>query len=217
MPQYQHPDVYVEYVPGTPPIAGVGTSTAAFIGVADVAANDMPLMPGSDTTRYPLAALNTPTLVTNWSQFKNNFGDILAANNTLAHAVYGFFINGGTAAYVVRVSALGTTEVTAALRTLEPIDEVALVAAPGVEDNTAAAVITHCELMGDRFAILDGHVTTTISVPSIKGTLGTSSYAAIYFPYIQVYDPVTEGNINLPPSGHMAGIYARVDATRGVH
>jgi phage tail sheath protein FI len=44
-----------------------------------------------------------------------------------------------------------------------------------------------------------------------------SDYAALYFPWIQVFDPATKARVFVPPSGHVAGIYARVDATRGVH
>src|SRR5918912_55801 len=114
MPQYLTPGVYVEEVPsGIKPIAGVGTSTAGFIGTvaADV---DMPLLPGrtglrSDGTpepadHYPLAPEGTPQLVDSWESFRNGFGDIQAGNSTLAHAVYGFFNNGGTRCYVSRVA-----------------------------------------------------------------------------------------------------------------
>ena len=44
-----------------------------------------------------------------------------------------------------------------------------------------------------------------------------SSYAALYYPWIQVMDPATNRPIQIPPSGHMAGVWARNDATRGVH
>jgi phage tail sheath protein FI len=44
-----------------------------------------------------------------------------------------------------------------------------------------------------------------------------SSYAALYYPWIQVMDPITNRPMNIPPSGHMAGIWARNDTTRGVH
>ena len=49
------------------------------------------------------------------------------------------------------------------------------------------------------------------------GRSEAGSYAAVYFPWLQVFDPVTETIINVPPSGHITGIYARSDATRGVH
>jgi Bacteriophage tail sheath protein len=44
-----------------------------------------------------------------------------------------------------------------------------------------------------------------------------SKYAALYWPRIKVFDPASGQNIYVPPSGHMAGIWARTDGTRGVH
>jgi phage tail sheath protein FI len=68
----------------------------------------------------------------------------------------------------------------------------------------------------NRFAILD-------SPKDIKGGLDKvpkprdTQYGAFYFPWIQVYDPAKNDNVFIPPSGHMAGIYARTDTVRGVH
>lgn len=235
MPVYLAPGVYVEEVPGTPPIAGVGTSTAAFIGEVDTTAPfQMPLKAGSATDRFTVAALNTAVLVTNFDQFKNNFGSFQAGNQVLAHAVFGFFLNGGNRCYVIRVADLDNAgEVTNALLQLAKIDEIAIVAAPGaLTADVQLAVIEHCEGLQDRFAIIDGQVTTTIDVPSIQGTVRDSNYAALYFPRVQITDqtlvveagqPIEEwktaagARLFLPPSAHMAGIYARVDETRGVH
>lgn len=84
MPQYLSPGVYVEEKQaGVRPIEGVGTAVAAFVGFA---------------AQGPY----TPQLVTNWSQFTSTFGDFLPGSY-LAHAVYGFFNNGGGACYVVRI------------------------------------------------------------------------------------------------------------------
>jgi phage tail sheath protein FI len=86
MPTYKAPGVYIEELPATGPISGVGTSTAAFIG---------PALDGP---------INVPTKITNWSQFKDNFGGYISApRHYMAHAVEGFFRNGGTVAYIVRV------------------------------------------------------------------------------------------------------------------
>src|SRR5262249_47358360 len=49
------------------------------------------------------------------------------------------------------------------------------------------------------------------------GRSEAGSYGAVYFPWIQVFDPASSAIISVPPSGHLAGIYARNDATRGVH
>lgn len=228
MPQYLSPGVFVEEVAGTPPIVGVGTSTAAFIGQVDPAATNpppgsepfqMPLLPGSSSSRYTLTPVDTPTLVTSWDQFKTRFGDFHNANKTLAHAVFGFFNNGGTRCWVTRINDItNATQVGNALKQFEAIDEIAIVACPGaLSDAVRLAVIEHCEGMLDRFAILDGLVTTTITPAAIQGAVKDSDFAALYFPRIQVFDPVTNDLGFVHPSGHMAGVYARVDSERGVH
>ncbi|MEZ4731298.1 MAG: phage tail sheath subtilisin-like domain-containing protein [Caldilineaceae bacterium] len=236
MPQYLAPGVYVEEVPVSPPIAGVGTSTAGFIGAvtvkppADGEPAPPPLMPykpgrpedpdnPKPEDRYELVGENDAQRITSWDQFKTKFGDFHQANLTLAHAVYGFFNNGGTACYVTRVNDAGdATAVGEALKQFEAIDEIAIVAVPGALAQTVQlAVIEHCERMRDRFAILDGQETTTITPSAIQGPLRDSEYAALYYPRLNVFDPVSGKQLAVHPSGHMAGIYARVDAQRGVH
>ncbi|MCB9101755.1 MAG: phage tail sheath family protein [Anaerolineales bacterium] len=164
---------------------------------------------------------------TNFGEFKKHFGDFTADENQnrLAHAVYGFFNNGGTRCYVARVE--NEAKVEAVLEKFEAIDEIAIVAAPGlVEDSTRTAIVSHCEKMEDRFAVLDSKemdISQSLTKEEIKPPAPTN-YAAFYFPRIKVFDPVTkamdpkgDGQILVPPSGHIAGIYARVDASRGVH
>jgi uncharacterized protein len=235
MPQYLAPGVYVEEVPSSvQPIAGVGTSTAGFIGEANDI--DMPLQPGrfvSDSLgvpikdslgnvtpiAYDLAEEGVPHLITSWESFKNHFGDFQDGNAALAHAVYGFFNNGGTRCWVVRTDgAVDTSAVTDALAAFEAIDEIALVAVPGAVDSEIhSALIAHCERMGDRFAILDGNDTGEYTADDIQADTPNSTYAAMYYPRIEVFDPVTKGRIYVAPSGHVAGIYARIDTERGVH
>jgi uncharacterized protein len=82
---YQSPGVYVEEVAaGARPIEGVGTAVAAFVGLAE------------------FGDFNTPTLISNWTQFITKFGGFLEGSY-LAQAVYGYFMNGGGNCYVVRV------------------------------------------------------------------------------------------------------------------
>jgi len=81
-------------------------------------------------------------------------------------------------------------------------------------------MIAHCERLGDRVAILDSPPDMTPQ--EIKkwrmDTAGfDSSYAALYYPWVKVMDPATEQVIQIPPSGHLAGVWARNDNTRGVH
>jgi phage tail sheath protein FI len=231
MPNYFAPGVYVEEVPPVArPIAGVGTSTAAFIGVAD---------------RLDAALVGKPTKFTSWGEFSTFIKGAGAtdttpiftvANRTLALAIFGFFNNGGTTCYVVPVAqAADMANLTPLLQTLEPIDDIAIVAAPGVEEAARKVqIMDHCFAMEDRVALLDGvKAPASDSAPAdIYGaampgggptTPDRFSYGAIYFPWVKVFNPLfKEGGaepklVDQPPSGHIAGIWARVDATRGVH
>ncbi|MGE5412134.1 MAG: phage tail sheath family protein, partial [Clostridiales bacterium] len=239
MPVYLYPGVYVEEVPPLArPISGVGTSTAGFVGVVmdDV---KMPLKPGSTSDNFTVSPVGKPQLITGWEQFKNNFGDFQSqkkgtggAGGTagwsdddykaylkLQHAVYGFFNNGGTICWVIRVKTSNDlANLADLLNEFEPIDDIAIVAVPGaIAKEQQNAIIDHCENMMDRVAILDGNQATSFTVDAIKDGTRDSSYAALYFPWIKVFDPVSQTNISQPPSGHLAGIYAKVDAERGVY
>jgi phage tail sheath protein FI len=340
MPTYLSPGVYVEEVSsGSKPIEGVGTAVAAFVGFAEK------------------GPVNEPTLVTNWTQFTQSFGEFIE-DSYLAHAVYGYFLNGGGAAYVVRIGADGDgeappayAELTAAAdsgkpafsakalaagaegnditvevvdasepsednfklvvmkggrvaetydnvttkrgpnnlttrvkaeskliqieetkggglavptrgqvtlggggatpvhvsptdyvgssadRTgfagLEAVDEVTMLSVPdllaaferGMIDAEGfkavqLAMIAHCELMSDRVAILDtppGLNAQQVKEWRVDHAGYDSKYAALYWPRIKVMDPLQGKAIFVPPSGHVAGIWARNDDTRGVH
>jgi phage tail sheath protein FI len=81
-------------------------------------------------------------------------------------------------------------------------------------------MIAHCELMGDRMAIIDPPPALNpqaIRTWRMDAAGYDSKYAALYYPWVQVLDPATGTNAYIPPSGHMAGVWARTDATRGVH
>ena len=357
MPSYLSPGVYVEEIDsGSKPIEGVATAVAAFVGFARK------------------GEFNKPTLVTNWTQFTENFGGFIEGSY-LAHSVFGYFANGGTIAYVVRIgaeanrsnaqialpAATGGTEpafkvvaldrgeagnqleveiadasqgppadtfkltvtrkpgekggetepveefdnltmksgvqnafkvVNAQSNTiqleapepgvatttrpasgpmtlaggvatkggplypvtkaeyvgdpaertgfggLEEIDEVTMVCVPdamaafqaGLKNGKTTftaedlqvvqqAMIDHCASMGDRVAILDAPPgKKTQDMLAWRGTTNyDSKYAALYWPWIKVSDPASGNNILVPPCGHMAGVWARSDATRGVH
>ncbi|MDH6213460.1 phage tail sheath C-terminal domain-containing protein [Streptomyces pseudovenezuelae] len=101
---------------------------------------------------------------------------------------------------------------------LEDIDEVAVCAVPGMWSGTVeSALVTHCELLRDRFAILDPRDGLDIEgIQAFREPFDTK-YAALYYPWLVTRDPSTNTDVEVPPSGHMAGIYARVDVERGVH
>ena len=67
--------------------------------------------------------------------------------------------------------------------------------------------------MGDRFAILDAAEEVATMTAATINNVRESTYGALYFPWIDV----TGAGAYVPPSGHLAGVYGRVDATRGVH
>ncbi len=98
-------------------------------------------------------------------------------------------------------------------------DEVSIMAVPGVtEPNVQLSLVAHCENLGSRFAILDipREKTKVADVQNHRNMFDTN-YAALYNPWLQVFDPLDKRNIFIPPSGSMAGIYSRSDNTRGVH
>jgi phage tail sheath protein FI len=100
--------------------------------------------------------------------------------------------------------------------------EISIIAAPGITDqNTQMALIDQCELLKYRFAILDPAPTSTGGSPGIpdiqkQRNLYDTHYAAIYYPGVVVTDPLSGNPLTISPSGHIAGIYAQTDATRGV-
>ncbi len=347
MPTYLTPGVYVEEIPSAnKPIEGVGTSVAAFVGLA------------------PGGPVNTPMRLSNWTQFAKIFGDASNPENGpfmegayLAHAVYGFFQNGGTLCWVVRVGAedggerpraalpastdkgvealraiaqkgvkepvnielseepsagegkegdgvyklvvtagpereeypglmlkkgrrniatmvnaasklikieetgadlpetrlaVGTYSLSLPAATAEavdaghfegdvakrkgmgglaPVDEVTMLVAPDIMSlasngdsaqlrDLQGKMIAHCENAGDRMVILDpppGLLPQEI----LEWRMDTAGYdskmATLYYPWIEVMDPLTRRPLMIPPSGHVAGLWCRVDSTRGVH
>jgi phage tail sheath protein FI len=351
LPKTLTPGVYVKEVSAqAKPIEGVGTSIAAFVGLA------------------PGGPVNSPQRIANWAQFVRAFSDEFEKDKGpfmsgayLAHAVYGFFQNGGTLCWVVRIGAedggrvaqvaipsardantevfravahgtsgqeisLELTETGSTGRTkdgqagpsfrvvvtagsereefdgltlkrgvknniltkvngsqfirledtgaslpeelrvpapgtyrltlpaippaevtpeqfggdvalrkgmgaLAPVDEVTMLCCPDsmtfLQDGDDTAVrdlhgkaIAACESLGDRMAILD-------SPPGMRPQdvldwrMNTASYdskfAALYYPWLEVIDPLSKQPLLVPPSGHIAGIWARTDSTRGVH
>jgi phage tail sheath protein FI len=124
------------------------------------------------------------------------------------------------------LTTLGDGDFIDALVTLEAVDDVNLVACP---DSTSTAVqqviVQHCELLADRFAVLDARpglefYSTGVgdSVEEQRQTLdSTRGYAALYYPWLRVRPTGSGDPVLVPPSGHVCGIIARSDNSRGVH
>jgi uncharacterized protein len=104
------------------------------------------------------------------------------------------------------------------IQALEDIEELSLVAVPGMWSTTVeSALIRHCEQLRYRFAVVDPRDGLSIQgVREFRDAIDTK-YAALYYPWIEVRDPSVRRNVVVAPSLHMAGLYARVDVERGVH
>jgi phage tail sheath protein FI len=111
---------------------------------------------------------------------------------------------------------------------LAAVDEVTMICMPDVmtlgEDvqmrDLQGKMIAHCENAGDRMAIIDAPA-DMIPQEILEWRMDTAGYdskfAALYYPWIEVMDPLTNQPMLVPPSGHVAGVWARTDGTRGVH
>lgn len=120
-----------------------------------------------------------------------------------------------------------TKDYATGLKQFESIEDISIVAAPGSTwkassrpDDVAAItnlLIAHAEKMRYRIAVLDPHEGMRIAdVRKLKAKLD-SKYAALYYPWVTVFDGITRQPLNLPPSGFVAGIYARNDTERAVY
>jgi uncharacterized protein len=114
------------------------------------------------------------------------------------------------------------------LLALEDLEDISIVAAPGstrggLADRVAESasiqqsLLAHCAHMRYRIAVLDPPDDALVGeVRRYRATMD-STHAALYYPWVTVLDPFTRQEMNTPPSGFVAGIYARNDVERGVH
>jgi phage tail sheath protein FI len=113
---------------------------------------------------------------------------------------------------------------------LAGVDEITMVCVPDLmalvdgDDSKLrdqqGKLIAHCEMAGDRMAILDAPadlIPQDVHEWRNKTAGYDSKYATLYWPWLEVMDPLTSRPLMVPPSGHVAGVWARTDNTRGVH
>ena len=198
-------------------------------------ARNLPLVltavPGTDAVATLLAMF--PGLLTVADEHPRNFGN----NNTLARKLatgvgQEFPLLGGNDGLRPRAGDYQGTEnkqptFKTGLRQFEDVEDISIVAAPGSTAdykryfNDATSIfghlIAHATLMRYRIAILDCPPGQSVAdVRKVRAKLD-SKYAAFYYPWVMVLDPVTRRKLDLPPSGFVAGIYVRNDVSRGVH
>lgn len=106
---------------------------------------------------------------------------------------------------------------------LKNIEHISIVAIPGrTSQFVQQELITHCELMRYRFAVIDSREGDGVAEVQAQRGLYDTKYAALYYPWLRIVDPFPDnprapGSVEIPSSGHILGIYARSDIERGVH
>lgn len=97
--------------------------------------------------------------------------------------------------------------------------DVNIMAVPGITSaNVQLALVSHCENLASRFAVLDMPYEARSTTDLLKHRdIVDSDYCAMYHPWLRVFDPLDKRDTYIPPSGSIIGIYARSDNARGVH
>jgi phage tail sheath protein FI len=187
--EIEYPGVYVEEFPlGVAPIAGVETSTTGFIGAVGSA--------------EPCAPVHVKSLV----EFERAFARVEAGSG-LGVAVARFFENGGSDAWVVGLP--DDVALSAGLERLDAVETLSLLCLPGETDIDVLRVAIEYAERKRAFALIDPPVADINGAITYVEALAQSgsANAAVYFPPFEGGDP---------PSGAVAGVYARIDRERGV-
>ncbi|MFN9745140.1 MAG: phage tail sheath subtilisin-like domain-containing protein [Betaproteobacteria bacterium] len=207
----------IEILPGAALTSGAALVT--LLEAADAARLGAPAAPANPGDPDPRNPANT---------LARALRDPDAAHARLAMEVHLSGGNDGLAPvaidYIGRADSAGSCKT--GLRRFEDVDDIALVAAPGstfgYEADAAGgqaildAVISHCRALHYRFAVLDAGNNQSIAQVQDLRARHDSTHAALYHPWVMGLDPFTRQPIALPPSGFVAGIYARTDIERGV-
>lgn len=96
---------------------------------------------------------------------------------------------------------------------------VSMLAVPGITiPEVIVSLVSHCENTGSRFAVIDmpEDMAKTDELITYRSIID-STYAAMYHPWIQVFDRTAKKPSFIPPSGAVLGVYSRTDIHRGVH
>jgi hypothetical protein len=239
MSTYLTPGIYVEEVSTGPrPIQALGTSTAGFVGVAPNAqARLNEAVAINNWSQFVREFVGDPQTSTPLSSavfgfFQNGGRRCYVVNVGPNNSIAGSGRERTGLAVleavdeVAIVAAPGYVDVAsydALLTHCEQLkDRVAILDAPGDVDASRVDLLIQ---VGTTSATSDdsGSAGESPSAPAdaltgLRPRQSEGGYGAFYFPWITIRDPFNPQRIvNVPPSGHLAGIYARTDATRGVH
>jgi phage tail sheath protein FI len=221
---YRFIDEIVAFGGNPPRFDRQGTAVAGFVGF----------------TRY--GPTDKPILITSWDGFLREFGGY-ESGLLLPHSVFGWFENGGDECWVVRLSSsedpiLSMGETTGrgtrtGLATLDQVPTVTIVVAPDIVgrydpaggrdearrvESLQGQLIAHSEYAGNRLVVLDPlpDLAPIEVLEWARNAHWDSQVAALYYPWVEVYDPEDGRLISIPPSGHVAGMWARSDREKGV-
>ncbi len=195
----KHPGVRVEEIPASPrPIEAVGTSVAAFVGLADGG---------------PLEG--------SYVHSGSGFAELWPSDSALAHAAMEFFRNGGSVAWISPVERLTPDAVRLSVEAIDrDVMLVAVVADPAASAEVVAAA---AEVLAHRRAMLlvegpwvDGRAAIqAMSADRATAVGATGRDVAVYWPRLR--RPAGAGGVEvISPLGPVAGVIARTDRTKGV-
>jgi phage tail sheath protein FI len=179
-------------------IDGVGTSTAGFVGT---------------TSTGPL---DGAVRVASFADYQRAFGDVQGGGE-LPLAVQLFFANGGSDAWIVGVAP--DRSPADALGALDAVPDLGLLCLPGQTDPSVLIAALRYAESRRAFVVIDPPGPNPDAAVALARELaGTgSANGAMYFPSALVADPAQSGpDRPCPPSGAVAGVYARTDLARGV-
>jgi uncharacterized protein len=213
-----YPGVYIEEMSsGVRTISGVSTSVAAFVGYT--------------TKEKP------PIRLFNFADYERNF-DGLASASELSYSVKHFFDNGGGTAVVVSTKSsnandlIGDSSLYTGLHALKKIDAFNILCIPdATKYDSANAAGSDPNVVFNQAALIceDKRAFLIIDPPTNVNDLDKaidwktndltvkSKNAAAYFPHVRIPDPLNDYRLRThPPCGIIAGLYARIDAERGI-
>jgi len=217
MTEYLAPGVYIEEVPfKSHPIEGVPTSNAAFVDI------------------FQQGPLDKAVKIASFADFERAFGGVDASSEA-SYAIRQFYLNGGRVAWVVRVGDAGAEKLTGdaaaetglyALEGIAPdsFNILCIPAAANLDQQSFAVVVSAAEkYCCDKRAFLIVDIPSAIKTKDeMVDWMQTNDdlrhrNAAIYFPRLEIPDPLNgKQPRNVGASGTLAGVYARLDGTRGV-
>lgn len=201
------------------------TGVPGFVGFAEPRIDTKPRSDGKSIRPKPGVAFALHRKI----ELADNFS--CEAQGFLADAVAAFFDNGGERCYVVGMAGRDEAALRDGIDALAPVADLDLIAVPDAmtlrlegEPNpflrawgVQRHAVAHCATQGDRLAILDAPPGGSpegllVQRDFILGSQTEPANAALYYPWLRTLD----GKL-VPPSGAVAGVYARSDARTGVH